>query len=126
MIVAAVDRQPDEAKVVHEGHTLADAFDYDFHVLHVHASKTSVMDGIQDLAADRARSIAERETKDFEAVGRVGNVATEIVDYAREQDARYIVLGRKRRSPVEKAILGSVSQSVVLKSDQPVVTVSKD
>lgn len=125
MIVAAVDRQAIEAAVVREGRALADALDSELHVLHVHASKTSTMDGIQDLAADRARSIASGEAAEFEAVGRVGDVATEIVDYARERDAEFIVIGGRKRSPVGKALLGSVSQSVVLEAERPVVTVPK-
>lgn len=126
MIVAAVDRRSDEAEVVREGRALADTFGYNLHVLHVHASKTSVMDGIQDLAAERAKSVAERVTDDFEAIGRVGDVSTEIIRYARERGAKYVVVGRRRRSIVGQTVFGSVSQSVVLKSDQPVVTVWKE
>lgn len=126
MIVAAVDRQPDEAAVVREGRVLADAFGCELHVLHVHPSKISAMDVIQDLAAERAASVAKRETECFEAVGRIGNIGTEILKYAREQDARYIVLGGRDRSPVGKAVFGSTSLPVIRNADRPVVTVSKE
>jgi nucleotide-binding universal stress UspA family protein len=126
MIVSAIDRRPTETAVVREGRSLADVFDYEFHVLHVHASRLNVMDRIQELATERAASIAIRETEDFEAVGRVGIVPEEILDYAREQDAQYIVIGGRKRSPIGKAIFGSVSQSVVQRAERPVVTVPKE
>lgn len=83
------------------------------------------MKGLDDLAAERAETIAREAIEEFEAVGRVGDIATEIVEYARERDATFVVVGGRARSAVGKAILGSVSQSVVLQADQPVVTVPK-
>lgn len=59
----------------------------------------------------------------FEA--RVGNPATEIEKVADDVDARYIVVGGRKRSPTGKAIFGSVSQSVILNSDRPVVTITR-
>lgn len=126
MIVAAVDRQPAEAAVVREGRVLADAFGSELHVLHVHPSKISAMDVIKDLAAERAESVAKRETEDFEAVGRIGDIAAEILQYARERDAQYIVVGGRKRSPVGKVIFGSTSLSIIRNADRPVVTVSKE
>ena len=126
MIVSAVDRRPADTVVVREGRALADAFDCEFHVLHVHASKLSVMNRIQELATERAAAIAKQETEDFEVVGRVGNVPREILDYAREQGAQYIVIGGRKRSPLGKAIFGSVSQAVIQQAARPVVTVPKE
>lgn len=126
MIISAVDRRPTETVVVREGRVLADVFDCEFHVLHVHASRWNVMERIQELATERAAAIAKQETEDFEAVGRVGNVPGEILNYAREQDAQYIVIGGRKRSPVGKAIFGSVSQAVIQQAARPVVTVPKE
>lgn len=54
---------------------------------------------------------------------RHGDPASEIVDAAREIDADAIVMGGRRRSPVGKALFGSVVQAVLLDADRP-VTVS--
>lgn len=59
-------------------------------------------------------------------VGRVGIPTEEIVDVADELDARYVVIGGRKRSPVGKAVFGSVTQSVLLTADRPVVTVMHD
>jgi len=50
-------------------------------------------------------------------------VADGIVDLAAEVDADLVVIGGRRRSPVGKAVFGSVTQSVVLDSPAPVVVV---
>lgn len=92
MSVSAIDRLPTETAVFCEGRALADVFDCEFHVLHIHASRLSVMDRIQELAIERATAIAIRETEDFEPVGRVGAVHEEILNYAREQDAQSIAI----------------------------------
>lgn len=55
--------------------------------------------------------------------GRVGDPATEIVEEASRIDARYLVVGGRKRSPTGKAIFGSVAQSVILNAERPVMTV---
>ncbi|MFB6113229.1 MAG: universal stress protein [Halodesulfurarchaeum sp.] len=46
--------------------------------------------------------------------------ASGILEYVEESAVDQIVMGGRKRSPVEKAILGSVTESVVLKTDVPV------
>lgn len=52
-----------------------------------------------------------------------GDPADRILEVAAEEDAAQVVVGGKRRSPVGKALFGSVTQSVVLGSDRPVIVV---
>lgn len=49
--------------------------------------------------------------------------AAQVLDAARRYDADLIVIGIRRRSPVGKLLLGSVSQEVLLNSDCPVLAV---
>lgn len=46
-----------------------------------------------------------------------------IVSLAEEENFNEIVISGRKRSPTEKAILGSVTQSVILESDLPVTVV---
>lgn len=54
---------------------------------------------------------------------RSGDPAEEILRTARAEDANQIVLSGRHRSPVGKAMFGSVVQEVILNADRPVLTV---
>jgi nucleotide-binding universal stress UspA family protein len=55
--------------------------------------------------------------------GRVGQPETQVRSLAEEVDARYVVIGGRNQSPVGKAMFGSTTQSILLNSDRPVLTV---
>ncbi|ELY40431.1 universal stress protein [Natronorubrum tibetense] len=57
---------------------------------------------------------------DYEVRGAVGEVGSKVVDMAIEVDADRMVVGGRRRSPAEKAVLGSVSQEIILQAPCPV------
>ncbi|WP_066412935.1 universal stress protein [Halorubrum aethiopicum] len=71
-------------------------------------------------------AVPEFENARVDARGAVGEPADEIVSIANEIDPRYLVLGGRRRSPVGKALFGSITQDVLLDVDCPVVTVMTD
>lgn len=80
-------------------------------------------------AADRAQTLVEAvldDPEDVTYVGRVDDPADGIVTVGQEVDARFIVIGARRQSPVGKAIFGSTTQSVLLSADRPVVTVMEE
>ena len=52
-----------------------------------------------------------------------GTPEAEILRVARELDADRIAVGGRKRSPVGKAVFGSVSQALILNADRPVLTV---
>lgn len=136
VIIAAIDRSDRAADVVREAEALATAFDEPVHVLHVLSTSEFVnlgrtraeegdpidLDEVREVAAVIAAEEADDLDVPFEAVGRMGDAAEVIVNHATDQNARYIVVSGRKRSPAGKAIFGSVTQSVLLKADCPVVS----
>lgn len=141
VIIAAVDRSERAKRAVSEATELAAAFDDDVHVVHVlsrsefvELEQTEVKKSGRAVGMDRVREhaaeLAERAADDrefdvnVEYQGLVGDAADEVVDYATGKDARYIVVGPRKKSPTGKVLFGSVAQSILLNSDCPVVTMS--
>jgi nucleotide-binding universal stress UspA family protein len=137
VIVAAIDRSDRVTRVISEAETLAQVFDDTVHVVYaitqsefVDLEQTSYdetgralsMDEIRSFARGYAESVADLEVE-HESVGLVGTPADEVVRYASEVSARYIVVAPRRRSPTGKALFGSVAQSILLSADCPVVSV---
>lgn len=54
-----------------------------------------------------------------------GDTARDILREAEQHGVDAIVLGGRKRSPVGKAIFGSVTQSVILDTDRPVVVTGR-
>jgi len=138
VIVACVDHRDHASEIISEAASLAASFGEPLHVVHVltreqfvDLQQTSVsdtgsavsVDRIEEVAADIAADALDDEPTDGEAVGLVGKPDEEVVSYADEHDARYIVLGGRDRSPVGKALFGSVAQSVLRESERPVLLV---
>ncbi|MFW6447957.1 MAG: universal stress protein [Halobacteriota archaeon] len=77
-------------------------------------------------SADRIGSVRravehlEAANVDVEVAEESGKPARIILREAEDFDADLIVLGGRKRSPVGKAIFGSVAQTVILESDRPV------
>ncbi|MFW5900594.1 MAG: universal stress protein [Halodesulfurarchaeum sp.] len=76
-----------------------------------------------------ARDVVEATLEDASAVtcvGRVGEPVEEILGEADRREARYLVIGGRKRTPVGKAVFGSYTQSILLNADRPVMTVMSD
>ncbi|WP_436345071.1 universal stress protein [Natronorubrum sp. FCH18a] len=70
----------------------------------------------------RAKERLEEASVDVTVLEKSGGVEEGgILETAREYDVDSIVLGGRKRSPVGKAVFGSVTQSVILETDRPVV-----
>lgn len=140
VIVAAVDRSTRAEYTVDEAAQLARAFDDSLHIVHaltrsefVELGKTNAqagdpldMDQIRIAAAEMVEEAISNKEIQYEAVGLVGNPADQIVEYASNKDARYIVVSPRKRSPTGKVVFGSFAQSVLLEASCPVVTCIKE
>lgn len=74
----------------------------------------------------RARERLEAAGIEVELAESSGEPAEAIVETARERDVDLIVVAGRKRSPAGKAVLGSVSQSVLLTTDRPVLFCTAD
>lgn len=118
VILAPVDDSEKAEDVLKEAAALARAFDERVHVLHVlsrsdfvdlertNVNQTGNVLNINEVK-ETAKEIAEAAASldiDAETVGVMGNPKDEILQYATENNVRYIVLGPRKRSPAGKAI----------------------
>lgn len=80
-------------------------------------------------AAAVARAVVDRtldDHADISVQGRVGEPTQEIIAEADRRDARYLVVGGRKRSPVGKAVFGSITQSLLLNAERPIMTVMSE
>jgi nucleotide-binding universal stress UspA family protein len=134
-VIAAVDRSERAEPVIRQATVLAGCAAVDLHVVHVgeagvpRPERGYDADSERIMARQKATQIARRIAEDideslaFEPVGLEGDPAEEILDYSRAQDAEYIVVSARKRSPLGQTIFGSVTQSLLLAADIPVVAV---
>jgi len=54
------------------------------------------------------------------------DVAEKILELTEKVNAEVLVIGARRRSPVGKALLGSVAQTLILDANVPVIVVKQD
>jgi nucleotide-binding universal stress UspA family protein len=144
VVLAAVGEKRNPSRIIETAHELATAFDDELKVLHVlpeeeaeeHYNSIRSIDQFSDVSftteITRAEDIADEfidvvledsASGDISAIGRVGDPTRQILSTADSINPRYVVIGGKKRTPTGKALFGSVTQSVILNSEWPVVTV---
>jgi universal stress protein A len=119
---------------------MAEAFDAQIHCLHV-VREAQYYGGLEvvlaeslptsdDLVRDAERRIeayVETELRDLgeRAIGKVkvGTPFVEIIRYAREVEAKLIVMSTHGHSGLKHVLLGSTTEAVVRKSDCPVLSI---
>jgi nucleotide-binding universal stress UspA family protein len=135
-IIAAVDRSEKSSRVVDESARLAAAFDDTVHVVHAltrsefldlgitgaQTENSKDMEQIRSAAAEMAEQSVSGLDVPYETIGLVGEPADAVVEYAKEQNAKYIVVGPRKRSRTGKALFGSKAQSILLNATCPVVS----
>lgn len=137
VVVAAVDRSEHAERIVNQAGSLAEAYNDSVDIVHVMSQSEFVdlqtgsvqqddnpieMDRIRQFASDIAEQAVGQISVPYETVGLVGTPEEEVVRYATDQDARYIIVGPEKRSPTGKAVFGSVAQSILLNANCPVVS----
>ena len=137
VVVAAIDDSSMLRNIVTQADDLAQAYEDEVHIIHVieeseytkmaEKGVSTRMEGQEmleeEIASEVTEGIEEVVSSKYDVVGLVGDVGKEIVEYADKNDAQYIVMGGRKRSPVGKAFFGSVTQFVLLGTERPVVAV---
>jgi nucleotide-binding universal stress UspA family protein len=99
-------------------------------IIDVEAGGIPVAEGWYDDAKERAAAIQTTATTlvaahdiDLETATEVGKPAREIVEYAEEHGVDQIVMGSHGRSGIDRAILGSVAETVTRRAAIPVTII---
>ena len=121
VILAGVDGEAGSYATVQHGRDLAQAVEEELVVMHVRP-ETDTTEEAQKVAQDVVDEAINDEG--VTTVGRLGEPDARILREADDRDARYIVLGSRKQTPVGKAIFGSVAQVVLLNTNRAVVVVS--
>ena len=122
-ILAAVD-DAESSLVVQRGYELAQAFDEDLVVLHV-MPETETTEEAKSVAENAIR-LALDDPENVSAAGALGDPAPRILSEAEERNTSYVVLGPHKQTPIGKALMGSVSQLVLLNADCTVTFVAEE
>lgn len=122
-ILAAVDYD-DATGVVQRGYELAQALGEELVVLNVQP-ETETIEVAEEVASNAIR-LALEDPVNVTAAGALGDPAPRILNEADERNARYIVLGPRKQTPIGKALMGSVSQLVLLNADCTVAFVASE
>ena len=131
MTVAVAHQASSSARTIalHEAAREAQLRGTDLAVLHV----VETLD--LDVADAYEHSLKDEIESAFSEVGATGvpwqlhlatgqdDVAAAILDLAGKVEADLLIIGARRRSPVGKLILGSVTQTLILEADVPVLVV---
>lgn len=65
-----------------------------------------------------------KENPDFKSVILIGNVANEIINYAKEHNIDLLIVGKTGKSKLEQFLLGSVSKKIIDHSPCNVIVVN--
>jgi nucleotide-binding universal stress UspA family protein len=90
-------------------------------MLHVFTDNPGGASVTQVGSVRRAREHLEDAGVEVAFAEESGDPADRILGVARDRDVDMIAVAGRRRSPTGKAVFGSVTQSVVLEADRPVV-----
>jgi len=138
-VLAAIGEERRSNPVIEIAYDLARAHDERLDVLHVVPEQEfeSHKEAIEDFsfareeesAAEFAKEVVSEtlgEPADVSGIGRVGDPVEQTISVVEETEPQYLVIGGRRRSPAGKAVFGSKTQDILLRSPVPVMTVMQD
>ena len=121
-VLIAVDA--DENRALAQAETIADlpgTDEVEATIFHVFGDNPSGASATQVAAVRRSVERLEEAGIETRVQESSGDPADTILDAAEEAGADLVCIGGRKRTPAGKALFGSVTQSVILNSDRPVV-----
>lgn len=142
-LLLATDGSTESERAARMAVTISGALDSELHLVHVghlpsiygsHESEVldpNLQDRLRERAQQKARETLEEETKKIENMGgriasghaEVGRADAVIVRLAEKMGAGVVILGSRGLGPLRRAVMGSVSRSVVRHAHGPVMVV---
>lgn len=127
-VLAAVDGSDNSMRALRFAAEFAVNYDADLHVVHVSDDETDATDTIFDrarevLADSEVRADLELRETDEMRVRSAESAAKEILAYVSENGIDHVVMGHHGAGRVERALLGSASETVVRGTTVPVTVV---
>lgn len=98
-----------------------DASEKEVTLIHSFTNNPSGASATQIHSVREASEFLEERGIDYDVNESSGDPAEVIIEFAEEEDADLIVTAGRKRSPAGKALFGSVTQTVILNSDRPVM-----
>lgn len=130
MYTFVVGIDADESRALAQAETIADmpleADAVRVILLHSFEGKTKGSTVEQVKPVRLARERLEDAGMTVEAEGYGGDAARAILNVADDHDADQLVLAGRKRTPTGKVLFGSVTQSVILDTERPVLVCSAD
>jgi nucleotide-binding universal stress UspA family protein len=122
-VVVAVDENEERAVECAEAVVglPGDPGDLSVAVLHSFVDNPSGASATQVGSVRAVRDMLDEAGIDFVVEESSGDPAEEILELAEDRDADLIVVAGRKRSPAGKALFGSVTQTVILNADRPVL-----
>ncbi len=120
-VLLAVDDDEERARAQAEAVADLDWGVVEVTVLHVFTHNEEGASVSQLASARTARDVLQAADIEVSLVGGSGEPDERVVAHAERTDADLIAVGGRSRSPTGKAVFGSVSQSVMLNGDVPVL-----
>lgn len=124
-VLLGIDQSVERA--VEQAETVLDLFETDnihVYLLHDFVDNPEGASVVQVDSVKRAKEIFEEAGVSVDLREGSGDPAESIIEHAEELDADAICVAGRKRSPAGKMLFGSVSQSVILNTDLPVLTCS--
>lgn len=122
-ILVPVDQ--DEARAVSQAETVSNlpqaAEEVHVTLLHVFGENKEGASVHQIGSVRAAQEELEAAGVELTLAEQSGDPTTQILDYADDADADLVCLAGRKRSPAGKALFGSVTQSVILETELPVL-----
>lgn len=90
-------------------------------IIHSFTDNPSGASATQIGSVREAESLLEEHGIEVQVTESSGDPADQILETAENVDANLIIVAGRKRSPTGKALFGSVTQSVILNADRPVM-----